>query len=97
MTTSERLTQIYNDLGSRYDLISVSTIKDLLRGKVKVRNVSAEFEHGKHTTPRIAEAEKAFLINCVIMTVFRGIYSLEKNVELQDKYLPTLGGKEAGS
>lgn len=86
MTTPERLTQIYNDLGSRYDRISVSTIKGLLRGKMKVRNVSAEFEHDKHSTPRIEEAEKAFLIhNCVILTAFRGGNTLSQNIERNER------------
>jgi len=74
--------EVYEELTARYDRISVSTIKSVLLGKLKVKSAKVGFSADPHSTPRLEEAEDAFKrYNCAIFTAFRGGYTLEQNLE----------------
>lgn len=75
------INKIYNELMSRYSRISVSTIKEVLAGIVKVSSKKVNFKKDKTLSPSLDEAEDAFKkFNCAIFTAFRGGYTLEENM-----------------
>lgn len=79
--TQQEIHNIYSALSDRYDRISVSTIKGLLKGRIKVKNEYAKIVDDKQTTPKLNEVETAFLThNCAILTAFRGAYNLKENL-----------------
>jgi len=81
MMPQNTIERIFDELSKRYDRISVSTIKGLLKGKVTVSRTKAEFSPDRAETPNIEEAEAAFLkYTCAIFTAFRGGYTLEQNI-----------------
>lgn len=82
MNSTTNISKIYEELTARYDRISVSTIKSVLKGKLKVKTGNAGFNPDKTSSPRLEEAEDAFKkYNCAIFTAFRGGYTLEQNKE----------------
>lgn len=82
MEVTTDISRIYEELTARYDRISVSTIKSVLKGKLKVKTTKAGFAADKSSSPRLEEAEDAFKkYNCAIFTAFRGGYTLEENLE----------------
>jgi len=82
MNSTPDIQRIYEELTARYDRISVSTIKSVLKGKLKVKTGKAGFTADKTSSPRLEEAEDAFKkYNCAIFTAFRGGYTLEQNLE----------------
>lgn len=82
MNPTANIPSIYEELTARYDRISVSTIKSMLKGKLKVKTGKVDFAADKSSSPRLEEAEDAFKkYNCAIFTAFRGGYSLEQNLE----------------
>ena len=81
MTPENEIKKVFAELTSRYDKISFSTINDVLSGKIKVKGRNTEFAQDKTNSPRIEEAEAAFLkYTCVIFTAFRGGYTLDENI-----------------
>ena len=79
---SADISRIYKELTARYNPISTSTIKSVLKGKLKVKSGKISFDPNTGITPSMAEAEDAFKkYNCAIFTAFRGGYTLEKNEE----------------
>lgn len=82
MNSIADISRIYKELTERYDRISVSTIKSVLKGKLKVKAGKVGFAADKTSSPRLEEAEDAFKkYNCAIFTAFRGGYTLKQNLE----------------
>jgi len=82
MNSTPDIQRIYEELTARYNRISVSTIKSVLKGKLKVKTGKVGFTADKTSSPRLEEAEDAFKkYNCAIFTAFRGGYTLEQNLE----------------
>lgn len=82
MEVTTDISRIYEELTARYDRISVSTIKSVLKGKLKVKTGKIGFAADKTSSPRLEEAEDAFKkYNCAIFTAFRGGYTLEQNLK----------------
>ncbi|MDO4190526.1 MAG: hypothetical protein Q4D14_02400 [Bacteroidales bacterium] len=82
MEVTTDINRIYEELTARYDRISISTIKGVLKGIINVKSGNAEFRTDKTVAPRLEEAEDAFKkYNCAIFTAFRGGYTLEENLE----------------
>ena len=82
MTDIPNINEIYSELTTRYDRISASTIKSLLKGKLKVKSKKVNFVGSAENSPTLDEAEDAFKkYNCAIFTAFRGGYTLEENIE----------------
>ena len=80
MTSSENIKRVYEELTARYDRISISTIKSVLKGKFRVKASKENFREDKTKAPRLEEAVDAFKkYNCAIFTAFRGGYTLEEN------------------
>lgn len=81
MIQTSVISHIYESLTTRYKGISVSTIKSVLKGKLKVKTGQVDFQTDKTTSPRLEEAEDAFKkYDCAIFTAFRGGYTLEENL-----------------
>ena len=79
---SADITRIYEELTARYNPISTSTIKSVLKGKLKVKSGKATFVTDTDSTPSMGEAEDASKkYNCAIFTAFRGGYTLAENLE----------------
>ena len=71
---------VYDELTSRYNRISVSTIKDILSGKLKVKSKKVNFKENKYLPPKLEEAEDAFKnYDCAIFTAFRSGNTLKHN------------------
>ena len=82
MIAAENLNRIYEELTARYNPISTSTIKSVLKGKLKVKSGKVTFGTDTDSTPSMGEAEDAFKkYNCAIFTAFRGGYTLAENLE----------------
>ena len=82
MIAAENINRIYEELTARYNPISTSTIKSVLKGKLKVKSGKATFGTDTDSTPSMGEAEDAFKkYNCAIFTAFRGGYTLPENIE----------------
>lgn len=82
MIAAENLNRIYEELTARYNPISTSTIKSVLKGKLKVKPGKVTFGTDTDSTPSMGEAEDAFKkYNCAIFTAFRGGYTLAENLE----------------
>ena len=80
MNVSKDIKGVYKELTLRYNRISSVTIKNLLKGKMKVTSTKDTFAADENTPPRLAEAEDAFKrFNCAIFTAFRGGFTLEEN------------------
>ena len=76
-----QIKSIYDELTSRYDRISVATIKSVLRGDLMLKSKKVDFRRDKTLSPSLDEAEDAFKkFNCAIFTAFRGGYTLEENL-----------------
>ena len=76
-----QIKSIYDELTSRYDRISVATIKSVLRGNLMLKSKKVDFRRDKTLSPSLDEAEDAFKkFNCAIFTAFRGGYTLEENL-----------------
>lgn len=73
---------IYQELETRYNHISISTIKSVLRRAQKVKIAKNKtFDSNQDSTPLLDEAEDAFLkYNCAIFTAFRGMFTLAENL-----------------
>lgn len=83
---SADITRIYEELTARYNPISTSTIKSVLKGKLKVKSGKATFGTDTYSTPSMEEAVDAFKkYNCAIFTAFRGGYTLEENIERNER------------
>lgn len=81
MKSKEEIKSIFTALSERYDRISVSTIKGLLKGQIKVRGGKGPLLHDKEKSPNLNEVETAFLTqHCAILTAFRGSYNLPENI-----------------
>ncbi len=79
---AEDINRIYEELTARYNPISTSTIKSVLKGKLKVKPGKVTFGTDTDSTPSMGEAEDAFKkYNCAIFTAFRGVYTLDENHE----------------
>lgn len=86
LMTTQEIHNIYSVLSARYDRISVSTIKGLLKGKIKVKGGKEALQYGKEESPKLNEVETAFLTHtCAILTAFRGSFTLEGNLERNAK------------
>lgn len=82
MIPTEDIGRIYEELTARYNPISTSTIKSVLKGRLKVKSGKVTFGTDTDSTPTMEEAEDAFKkYNCAIFTAFRGGYTLEENLE----------------
>ena len=82
MTDIPDINEIYSELTTRYDRISASTIKSLLKGKLKVKSKKVSFAGNAEDSPTLDEAEDAFKkYNCAIFTAFRGGYTLDENIQ----------------
>ena len=82
MIAAENINRIYEELTARYNPISTSTIKSVLKGKLKVKSGKVTFGTDTDSTPSMGEAEDAFKkYNCAIFTAFRGGYTLAENLE----------------
>ncbi len=76
------INHIYEELTARYNPISTSTIKSVLKGKLKVKSGKVTFGTDTKSTPSMEEAEDAFKkYNCAIFTAFRGGFTLEENLQ----------------
>ena len=76
------ISRIYKELTARYNPISTSTIKSVLKGKLKVKPGKVTFGTDTDSTPSMGEAEDAFKkYNCAIFTAFRGGFTLEENLK----------------
>ena len=81
MVGSTNINLVYEELTARYDRISISTIKSVLRGVMNVSAKKVDFRKDKTLSPSLDEAEDAFKkFNCAIFTAFRGGYTLEENL-----------------
>ena len=81
MVDKTNINLVYEQLTARYDRISMSTIKSVLKGKMKVKAVKVDFLRDKYVQPCLEEAEDAFKkFNCVIFTAFRGCFTLTENL-----------------
>lgn len=81
MVDSTNINLIYEELTARYDRISISTIKSVLRGVMNVSAKKVDFRRDKTLSPSLDEAEDAFKkFNCAIFTAFRGGYTLDENL-----------------
>lgn len=81
MVGSTNINLIYEELTARYDRISISTIKSVLRGVMNVSAKKVDFRRDKTLSPSLDEAEDAFKkFNCAIFTAFRGGYTLDENL-----------------
>lgn len=81
MVDSTNINLVYEELTARYDRISISTIKSVLRGIMNVSAKKVDFRKDKTLSPSLDEAEDAFKkFNCAIFTAFRGGYTLEENL-----------------
>ena len=81
MVDSTKINLVYEELTARYDRISISTIKSVLRGVMNVSAKKVEFRKDKTLSPSLDEAEDAFKkFNCAIFTAFRGGYTLDENL-----------------
>ena len=81
MVDSTNINLVYEELTARYDRISISTIKSVLRGVMNVSAKKVYFRKDKTLSPSLDEAEDAFKkFNCAIFTAFRGGYTLEENL-----------------
>lgn len=81
MVDSTNINLVYEELTARYDRISISTIKSVLRGVMNVSAKKVDFRKDKTLSPSLDEAEDAFKkFNCAIFTAFRGGYTLEENL-----------------
>lgn len=81
MVDSTKINLVYEELTTRYDRISISTIKSVLRGVMNVSAKKVDFRKDKTLSPSLNEAEDAFKkFNCAIFTAFRGGYTLEENL-----------------
>lgn len=77
--------KVYEELTSRYNGISVTTIKDILSGRLKIKSKNVDFIDDKHLPPRLEEAEDAFKnYDCAIFTAFRSGNTLEHNLQRND-------------
>lgn len=86
MTPTPNINEIYSELTTRYDRISASTIKSLLKGKLKVKSKKVSFAGNTEDSPTLDEAEDAFKkYNCAIFTAFRGGYTLDENKKRNDR------------
>ena len=82
MISQHEIERIYSELTERYSRISTSTIKSVLKGRLKVKSGKVTFATDTYSTPSMGEAEDAFKkYNCAIFTAFRGGYTLEENEE----------------
>ena len=80
MASDNDIKRIFSELKGRYDRISMSTIKSVLKGKTKVSRGS-EFIKDNKSTPSLGEIKTAFQEHtCVILTAFRGGFTLEENI-----------------
>ena len=81
MVDKTNINLVYEQLTARYDRISMSTIKSVLKGKMKVKAVKVDFLRDKYVQPCLEEAEDAFKkFNCAIFTAFRGGFTLTENL-----------------
>ena len=84
MVTQQYIEQVFTELKVRYDRISLSTIKDLLSGRKSLNPgqfMLATAGEGEGT-PSLIEVQTAFLNHtCIVITAFRGGYTLEQNLE----------------
>ena len=82
MAEIPNINDIYSELTTRYDRISASTLKSLLKGKLKVKSKKVNFASNAENSPTLDEAEDAFKkYNCAIFTAFRGGYTLDENIQ----------------
>ena len=80
MKESKDIRGIYDELMSRYDSITATTVMDIIAGRMDFSFADVNFATDENTPPQLAEAEDAFKrYNCAIFTAFRGGYPLEEN------------------
>ena len=81
MVDKTNINLVYEQLTARYDRISMSTIKSVLKGMMKVKAAKVDFLRDKYVQPCLEEAEDAFKkFNCAIFTAFRGGFTLTENL-----------------
>ena len=81
MVSQQHIEQVYYDLNTRCQRLRMAAIRSLLRGDLKPGEIAiAASAPAEDDTLTLERAERAFKQHtCVVLTAFRGGYSLEQN------------------